>query len=469
MFREYDSYDGLALAELIKTQQISSADIIDEMRNRIDALNPELNAVVQLFEDELKKTPVSDAVFSGLPMLLKDLNIYCQGQFTRNGSRLPKGVPAAQDSELVKRYRKAGLIIAGQTNSPEFGLSPSTEPKLNGPTHNPWKKGISPGGSSGGAAAAIAAGIVPFANASDGGGSIRIPASACGLFGLKPSRGRISQAPYLGEGWNGFSTHHAITRSVRDSAALLDISQGYVAGDPYTAPQPAGSYLAECQQQPKPLKIAFNTLNPMGLPVDPDCIAAVQHAAALCESLGHNVEEAAPEFDAVELSISLYGIIGPHILATVRELEQQLGRSANDDELEELTRLMMATASEQSAEDYVKMQRSMHKITRQLAPFWQSYDLYLTPVIGMPPQAHGSLLYKSGDDYESYGITMATYSPFAGMANLTGQPSMSVPLYWNDKQLPIGVMFTVAYSDEATLFRLAAQLERQQPWFDRRP
>ncbi len=469
MFKEYSQYDGLGLAELIRKGDIKSTEVIAEMRSRCERLNPDLNAVIQFFEDELNSSHTQNAPFSGLPMLIKDLNLYVKGQITTNGSRLMKGIVAEHDSALVKRYRDAGMVIAGQTNSPEFGLSPTTEPTLNGPTHNPWKQGVSPGGSSGGAAAAVAAGIVPFANASDGGGSIRIPASACGLFGLKPTRGRISSAPFLGEGWNGMSTHHAITRSVRDSAALLDISQGYVAGDPYSAPALARSFLEEQEREPGQLRIAFNTENPLGLPVDEDCVAAVKHAASLCESLGHIVEEARPEYDPIELSMTMYGVIGPHVLATVRELELKLGRSARDNELEDLTQLMIATASEQTAEDYVKAQRAMHRLSRQLAPFWHSYDLYLTPVLGQPPQTHGKLLYQSSDNYEEYGIQMATYSPFAGMANITGQPSMSVPLFWNKEQLPVGTLFTGAYGDEATLFRLAKQLEKAQPWFDKRP
>jgi Asp-tRNA(Asn)/Glu-tRNA(Gln) amidotransferase A subunit family amidase len=469
MFAEYDRLDGLALAEMVKTSQISSAELVAEMRARFEAKNPAINAVVRLFENELASPAPTQGAFAGLPMLVKDLNLYVEGQVTANGSRSMRSLVADRDSALVQRYRKAGLIIAGQTNSPEFGLSPTTEPLLNGPTHNPWKRGLSSGGSSGGASAAIAAGIVPFAHASDGGGSIRIPAAACGLFGLKPSRGRISPAPYLGEGWNGLSTSHVITRSVRDSAALLDISHGYELGDPYAAPHVRGSFLEASERIPRTLSVAFSTANPLGLPLDEDCVAAVLDAARLCESLGHVVEEASPDYEPAALSAASYGIIGPHIVATLREIEARLDRPVEADELEDITRMMRETSLAQSAADYVDAQRSMHRLTRELAAFWQGYDVYLTPTLGQPPQPHDTLLYRDGMDYLEYGTRMATYVPFTTLANVTGQPSMSVPLFWNGEEIPIGVMFTGAYGSEATLYGLAGQLETARPWFDRRP
>ena len=361
------------------------------------------------------------------------------------------------------------MLIAGRTNSPEFGLAPTTEPLLNGPTHNPWKLGVSSGGSSGGASAAVAAGIVPFAHASDGGGSIRIPASACGLFGLKPSRGRISPGPHLGDGWNGLSTSHVVSRSVRDSAALLDISHGYVLGDPYSAPSVKGTFLEAVKDGRKGLRIAFSTTNPIGLPVHEDCISAVHHAARLCESLGHIVEESAPLYDPASLSGASYGIIGPHILATIREVETQRGQPVGPDELEDTTQMMRGVALTQSGADYVDAQRAMHRVSRELAVFWQTYDVYLTPTLGGPPATHGTLQFETGMDYLEYGTTMSTYVPFTTLANVTGQPSISVPLSWNADELPIGVMFTGAYGAEETLFGLAGQLEVAQPWFDRVP
>jgi len=469
MFNEYDQFDGLGLAELIERGKVSRAEVLAEMRDRVEARNPAINAVVQLFESELECGPSGDGPLAGLPMLVKDLNIYVKGQVTANGSRLMKTIVADRDSALVRRYRQAGMVIAGQTNSPEFGLAATTEPRLNGPTHNPWRHGFSSGGSSGGASAAVAAGIVPFAHGSDGGGSIRIPAAACGLFGMKPSRGRVSPAPHAGEGWNGLSTHHVISRSVRDSAALLDVSHGYEPGDPYAAPAVAGTFLESTRREPGRLRIAFTTANPPGMPVHEDCVAAVERAARLCESLGHVVEDAQPEYDHAAASAAIYGIVCPHVEETLLEIEQKLGRPVKDDELEDFTRTMRGIAQQQSAVDYVASQRSMHRIARAIAPFWDRYDAYLTPTLGLPPQPHGTLVFATGTDFEQYGVLMATYVPFSNLANLTGNPSMSVPLHWNSDGLPIGVMFTGAYGNESGLFALAAQLEAAEPWFDKRP
>jgi Asp-tRNA(Asn)/Glu-tRNA(Gln) amidotransferase A subunit family amidase len=469
VFEEYDRYDGLGLAELIARGELSREELLGEMRTRVAERNPALNAIVELYEDELDRKPSGEGPLAGLPMFLKDLNVYARGHVTANGCRALKHQVADRDSALVRRYREAGLVIAGRTNSPEFGLAPTTEPLLNGPTHNPWRAGVSSGGSSGGASAAVAAGIVPFAHASDGGGSIRIPASACGLFGIKPTRGRVSAAPHAGEGWNGLSLHHVVSRSVRDSAVLLDIAHGAEPGDPYAAPSVEGSFFDATQRAPGTLRIAFSSANPRGLPVHADCEAAISEAARLCESLGHQVEEAWPDYDHDALAGASYGIIGPHIEATIQEIEAKLERPVKDDELEHITSMMRVVAQQQSASEYVAAVRTMHRISREIALFWQRYDVLLTPTLGLPPQPHGRLGFDEGDDYEAFGELMATYVPFSNAANLTGQPSMSVPLHWNEDGLPIGAMFTGAFGDEARLFSLAAQLEEAAPWFDRRP
>lgn len=469
MFEDYDRYDGLGLAELIAAGEITSGEVIAEMRSRVEARNPDLNAIIELYEDELEAGPQASGPFAGLPMFVKDLNLYVKGHVTANGCRAMKDVVADRDSALVRRYREAGMLIAGRTNSPEFGLAPTTEPALNGPTHNPWRAGHSSGGSSGGASAAVAAGIVPFAHASDGGGSIRIPAAACGLFGMKPTRGRVSPAPHSGEGWNGLAMHHVVSRSVRDSAALLDLSHGAEPGDPYAAPAVSDTFLSATAHDPARLRIAFSAANPLGLSVHADCEAAVAHAAKLCASLGHEVEQARPEYDHGAIAAANYGIVGPHVEATIREIEERIGRPVKDDELEDITRMMRALAQTQTAADYVASQRSMHRIARDLAPFWERYDVFVTPTLGLPPQPHDTLLFSEGADYEAYGTLMSTYVPFSNVANLTGQPSMSVPLHWNGDDLPIGVMFTGRFGDERSLYALAAQLEREAPWFDRRP
>lgn len=469
MIEEYGSYDGIGLAELIARGEINSREVVASMLERIGQLNPRVNAVVELYDAELEKPVAGQGPLAGLPMLMKDLIVCVQGQVTANGSRLMRDMRAPADSTLVRRYRAAGMLIAGRTNSPEFGLSASTEPVLNGPTQNPWRPGYSPGGSSGGAAAAVAAGMVPFAHASDGGGSIRIPASACGLFGLKPTRGRVSPAPFLGEGWNGLSVHHVISRSVRDSAALLDVSHGYVPGDPYAAPAVDRPFLEETRRDPGRLRIGFCDHNPLGLPVAPECVDAVRHAARLCESLGHEVEEGLPDYDPAALSGASHLIVGAHVRATVLDTERRRGRAADDDELEPMARLMIGRADTQSAADYVEAQRTMHRLARDIARFWSRYDLWLTPTLGQTPQPLGTIVYREEMSFEDFGLKMATYVPFLGLANATGQPSMSVPLYWSADQLPVGVTFTGAFGDEARMYALAAQLERAQPWFERVP
>jgi len=476
---DYEEHDGLALAELLRTGQVCQKELFETFLHRFEERNPRLNAVIEIFEEEMAEalsresrqhpgSPVSQP-FAGLPMLMKDLNVFVKGRVTSHGSAFFDGTPAAFDSVLTQRYREAGLVIAGRTTSPECGLSATTESKLYGATHNPWQQGISPGGSSGGAAAAVASGIVPFAHASDGGGSIRIPASACGLFGLKPTRGRIPYAPALGEGWNGMATMHVVTRSVRDSAALLDISHGYVAGDPYAAPHVGRPFLEEVTTEPRCLRIAFTTRSPLGLDLHPDCVAAVEHAAKLCAQLGHEIKEAMPVYDHALMSQHSSVVIQSHLLATLRAREQELGRAARDGELEAITLDMLEGAKALSAVDYAESQRAIHRISRELSSFWNEYDLYLTPTLGLPPLPHGEALFKAGDRIEDYGLKMATYTPFASLANVTGQPSMSVPLFWNQDDLPIGSCFTGAFGDEASLFQLAGQLEEQSPWFDRRP
>ncbi len=472
IFKEYENYDGLGLAKLIKNGEMSSKEIVEAALDRISRHDPLINAVIHLWEDEIEQGLESfsaDTPFAGLPMLLKDLNIYVKDKVTTNGSKIYKDAFSDFDSVLVKRYRQAGLIIAGQTKSPEFGLAPTTEPLLYGPTHNPWKSGYSSGGSSGGASAAVAAGMVPFAHASDGGGSIRIPAAACGLFGFKPTRGHIPFSPALGEGWNGLATMHAITRSVRDSAALLDISHGYVKGDPYSAPHVDRPFLESLALDPGKLRVAYSVHSPIGLNVHADCVEAVQRAAKQCEELGHMVEEAAPEYDSATLSGSSYTIIASHVHASIKDREQALGSPFDENALEPITMVLLEISRSSGSEDYALAQRTLHRISRQIAAFWDKYDIYLTPTLGLPPQPLGETILRQGDNFEEYGVKMATYAPFTSLANGTGQPSMSVPLYWNDENLPIGVCFTGAFGHDATLFQLARQLEEASPWFDKRP
>jgi Asp-tRNA(Asn)/Glu-tRNA(Gln) amidotransferase A subunit family amidase len=403
-----------------------------------------------------------------VPFLLKDINASMKGVPTSGGSRPFASIPAPHDSETVVRYRKAGLVILGKTNTPEFGLNLSTEPALFGATRNPWNLEHSAGGSSGGAAAAVASGMVPVAHASDGGGSIRIPSSACGVFGLKPTRGRISAGPDAGEGWGGLSTQHVVSRSVRDSAVFLDIAAGPASGDPYWAEPPTTSFLSATGREPKHLKIAVSFSTPNGVPVDPACIAATRAAARLCESLGHSVEEAYPTYAFEDMRLAAATVICANIAARLDLLAQTRGKAIAEDEVEPLTWICYQGGKLATASDYAAGIRALHGVGRQVAPFFDTYDILLTPVLAKPPIKLGVANTHSKDS-EAFVEVVKTYSPFCQLFNVTGQPAMSVPLHWTDNGLPVGLHFAAKYGAEALLFSLAAQLERAKPWASKKP
>jgi Asp-tRNA(Asn)/Glu-tRNA(Gln) amidotransferase A subunit family amidase len=359
-------------------------------------------------------------------------------------------------------------MILGRTNTPEFGLSATTEPVVFGPTRNPWDLARTPGGSSGGSAAAVAARMVPVAHASDGGGSIRIPASCCGLFGLKVTRNRNSYAPYAGEGLAGCSVEHVVSRSVRDSAAVLDATAGPAPGDPYFAAPPPRPFLEEVGAAPGRLRIAVTTEAFNGVTVHPDCVAATTAAAALCEELGHTVEEAAPAFDVEGLDRNYNLMFAVNAAANIALRARALGREPAPDGFERVTWAMVELARTIGAADYVQILHRLHGISREIAIFFQTYDVLLTPTLAEPPLRLGVLDMMS-EDLEAYNERLWRFTPFTYPFNVTGQPAMSVPLSWNEAGLPIGIHFVGRYGDEATLFRLAAQLEQARPWADRRP
>ena len=470
-FAEYTKFDGLGLAELVRSKQVSAAEVLEAAIARIEALNPALNAVITKVYDQARAAPseqAPDAPFADVPFLLKDLGAAQAGVPMSGGSRFFAHAVPPVDAETVVRYKRAGLRILGRTNTPEFGLSATTEPVAFGPTRNPWDTTRSSGGSSGGSAAAVAARMVPMAHASDGGGSIRIPASCCGLFGMKTTRNRLSYAPYLGESLAGCSVEHVVSRSVRDSAAALDASAGPAVGDPYFAPVPARPFLDEVGAPPGRLRIALATEAFGGTPVDPDCIAAAEAAARLCEELGHRVELATPQFDAAGLDDTYNRIFAIGAAANIRIRADSLGMALEEGGFERVTWGMMAAAAEISATDYVGLVSRMHTIGRQIQAFFTTYDVLLTPTLGEPPVKLGVLDMMS-DDLEAYAERLWRFSPFTYPFNVTGQPAMSVPLAWNDAGLPIGVQFVGRYGDEAGLYRLAGQLEQARPWADRRP
>ena len=470
-FAEYGDYDGLGLADLVRRKQVTTKEVVEAAIARIEALNPALNAVVTKLYDQGRVTPdgqAPDAPFAGVPFLMKDLGGAQAGVPMTGGSRFFAHATTPVDAETVTRYKRAGLRILGRTNTPEFGLNASTEPVLFGPCHNPWDLTRSSGGSSGGSAAAVAAGIVPLAHASDGGGSIRIPASCCGLFGMKTTRNRLSYAPYAGESLAGCSVEHVVSRTVRDSAAALDASAGAAVGDPYFPPPPVRPYLQEVSTAPSQLRIAVTTGAFGGSPVDPDCIAAAESAARLCEELGHHVEHATPAYDTAGLDEGYDLLFAVNAAANIRLRARSLGLTPEPDGFERVTWMMMQMADKANAADYVQNLNRLHAISRQIQAFFTRYDVLITPTLAEPPVKLGVLNMMS-DDLEAYAKRLWQFSPFTYPFNVTGQPAMSVPLAWNSDNLPIGVQFVGRYGDEAGLYRLAGQLEQARPWADRRP
>lgn len=470
-FPEYERYDGMGLAELVRRGEVTPGDLLDSAIERVERRNPAINAVVDRLYDRARAAVAAgppQGPFVGVPYLLKDLGVSCAGSATTFGCALFRDAVADHDSEIVARLERAGLLVFGRTNTSEFGLSTSAEPRLYGPTRNPWDRAHSAGGSSGGAAAAVAAGMVPMAHASDGGGSIRIPASACGLFGLKPTRARTPAGPDLGEAWNGASSHHAITRTVRDSAALLDATSGPDVGDPYWAPPQERPFLSEVGADPGRLAIAFTARAWNGQPVDPECVAAVAAAARLCQELGHQVEEARPEWDEVARMRAFRVISSAHTRALLEARGEAVGRAPTAEDVEPVTWATAEHGRERSAADYARAIVVTHLVGRAIGRFFTRQDVLLTPTMCRPPHRLGVLDMANPDAgafREALLGTIAFTSPF----NSSGNPAMSVPLHWTKSGLPVGVQFVGAFGGEARLFRLAAQLERARPWAGRRP
>jgi amidase len=468
---ELADLDATALADLVRRKQVKPIELVDGAIERIERLNPRINAVVTPMYDLARKAaegPLPDGPFSGVPFLLKDLQAAYAGVPLTFGSAFLKEFVPRHDSEIVARYKRAGLIVLGKTNTPEFGLIPTTEPALFGAARNPWDTGRSTGGSSGGSAAAVAAGMVPAAHGNDGGGSIRIPASCCGLFGLKPTRGRNPLGPDVGDVMNGLVAEHALTRSVRDSAALLDATAGPDAGDPYFAPPPARPFLEEVGAPPGRLRIAFATESATGAPVHDDCVAAVKDAAALCQELGHEVVEASPPLNGPLFVQAFTTIWATGAALSIDGLALLSGRTPRQEDFEPLTWALAQMGRASSAVNYLIAVGMTQMFSRYIARFFEQYDIWLTPTLAQPPLPLGA--YDSPPDTPLAGFALAAQIvPFTPVCNATGQPAMSVPLYWNADGLPIGAHFVGRYADEATLFRLAAQLEQARPWAQRRP
>jgi amidase len=468
-FKEYGEFDGLGLAELVRKREVSATELLDEAITRTDALNPKINAVVVRHDNYARQQiadGLPDGAFSGVPFLLKDLDLLA-GTRTTFGASLFKDNIADHTGTLAQRFLNAGLTIFGKSASPEFGLMPTTESRLHGPTRNPWDLDRSAGGSSGGAAAAVAARILPVAHASDGGGSIRIPASACGLFGLKPTRARNPLGPDRGEGWGGFSCGHVVSISVRDSAAMLDAVHGPEASSPYFAPLPERPFAEEVGRDPGRLRIAFTDRSPYGDAIDPEIASAVRDVAAMLSRLGHHVEERAPALPA-DPAVVIASIVAINTGLTVRTAEQAFGRKMTDQDFECLTLGGAANAQNASGIDYVAAQSAAFQISRSLSTFFERCNIFLSPTLCMPPVRIGEIDTMS-QDLSTVAPLLRRYMPGTSMFNMSGQPAMSVPLSWTAGGLPLGMMFAARFGDEATLLRLASQLEFERPWKNLRP
>jgi amidase len=469
-FDEYRKHDATALAGLIAKREVSAEDVLEIAIARAEEVNPAINAIVHKQYDKVRKAVAAGPTqgpLAGVPYLIKDLAFLEAGEPAKLGSSLFKDFVADHDSAYVTRCKQAGLAIFGRTSTPEFGLNPNTEPRLNGACRNPWNLEHSAGGSSGGAAAAVSAGIIPMAHATDGGGSIRIPAAQCGLFGLKPSRGRMSFAPDAGEGWGGLSAGHVVSRSVRDSALMLDCTAGLEPGDPYAAPTPERSFAEALARPPGKLRIALMLTDHRGAKLHPECETAVRGAARLCASLGHSVEEVDPKLDLMALRPMNARIAAANTARSCALRWKALGREPDAKDVEAATWAVYQRGLKVSGVEYVEAIAAAHAAGRKMGSFLTSYDVILSTVLAGPPPKLG--YFDQNGDPAIFAERVNTYLSVTPLHNATGTPAMSVPLHWTADGLPVGVHFAGRYGEEATLLQLAAQLEQAQPWFDRVP
>lgn len=471
--------DATAQAELVSSGEASAVELVEAAVARIEQLNPQLNAVIHTFFEEAVAEAAGelpDGPFRGVPFLLKDLGATLAGQPFHLGMKVLKeaGFRAPLDSYLGQRFKQAGFVTVGKTNLPELGILPTTEPESYGPTRNPWDTERSSGGSSGGSGAAVAAGMVPVAHANDGGGSIRIPASCCGLVGLKPTRQRISEGPLIGDIMSGLTAELVVSRSVRDTAAILDAVHGPAPGDPYAAPEPTRPYVEELQGEPGKLRIGLTELPAVpDIEVHPDCLTAIREAAALLESLGHQVEESTPVDEATATALDLEDTFltrwAAGQAATVDQFGMLLGRELTADDVEPLTWAMVEIGRERSAGRYLRDIGIHQGLARATAAWHESgFDLQLTPTMAAPPVPLGTHDQHGPDPMEAYRKALVQ-GVFTASYNATGQPAISLPLHWSDDGLPIGVQLVAAYGREDLLISVAAQLEQARPWADRRP
>lgn len=457
-----DTQDALGLAALVAGGEVTAGEVVEAAIARIEERNPALNAVVATRFDAARAEARDPrpGPFAGVPFLVKALGADVSGMATTRGSRLFAGDVATADSAAVARFRAAGLIVLGLTNTPELGKNGTTEPTLHGPTRNPWRPTHSAGGSSGGSAAAVAAGMVPVAHGNDGGGSIRIPASSCGLFGLKPTRGRVSNAPSLDDLAYGLACQHVLTRTVRDSAALLDAVAGPAPGDVYTAPPPSRRFLDEVGADPGRLRVGWTTTTARGQPADPDCADATERAARLCDTLGHDVTPVPFGYDAEAAASAQATIMATQARTAIDRRLAELGRPLADDDVEPFTRGLYEMAGGRTAAEFAVALEVVAALAREVAQQFDAFDVLLTPSM----QCHVPELGWVDTTRPETMVNASAFAAFTSIFNATGQPAMSVPFGTDRNGLPVGVQFAARFGDEATLLRLAAQLETAAPW-----
>ena len=470
--QDYGGHDALGLAALVAKREVSPEELLDEALERVRAVNNQINAVV-LMQPEVARAMIRDGLpegpFRGVPFLLKDLGAEAVDFPSHNGSRLLRNTTYKRDSAIYERLRDAGLVTFGRTTSPEGGIGVATESAVyGGPTRNPWDLGRTSGGSSGGAGAAVAAGIIPAAHGSDGGGSVRIPASSCGLFGFKATRARFPDGPYSGEGWAGMAIDGFLTRSVRDSAALMDACAGADLGAPYWAPPLAEGYVAAIARPPRRLKVALCTTTFTGGPVHPECRRAAEETGKLLADMGHEVFEARPEADHRGMMRAWTRIVACGTALGVRKALG--GRPLGPDDVEGVSRGAIAYAEGISGADYLEAVGKVHAYGREMAAAFQGWDVLLSPTLAEPPAEVGRFSHAT-EDYEGFRIgpgMVFDYSPFCAPFNASGQPAATLPLHWTPEGLPVGVQIAAGFGADEDLIALCREIEQARPWFGRR-
>ncbi|MEX2480309.1 MAG: amidase [Gammaproteobacteria bacterium] len=469
----YSNYDGLGLAELVRKGEVTPAELLDDALAGIDTVNGQLNAVVARIDD-LARAEIAaglpDGPFKGVPFFVKELGVQAKGMPSRCGSKLTEHLVAAEDSELMKRFRAAGLVAAGMTATPEFGYNPTTESVFYGPTHNPWDLEHTPGGSSGGSAAMVAAGVVPLAHANDGGGSIRIPAACCGLVGLKPTRQRVPTGPAFGDWLNGYACELIVSRSVRDTAAMLDAVQGPDVGPPNIITPPARPYLDEMRAGAGKLRVGWTATPMNGAPVHPHVVDGLHDTVKLVESLGHEMVETRFDIDWPHYFEQLVTIWTAYVAWAIDGVANAVRRTPSIENLERVTWEIYQHGKRLSALHMHDALANFNTVCRQSGALFEQVDVMLTPTVAQPPLRLGTLDQNAiGVDAREWSRQVFDWIPFTPLCNTTGQPAISLPLSWSPDGLPIGMQFAGRLNDEATLIRLAAQLEQAQPWADRKP